>query len=140
MVISIETALKDSFDRLTWFDHPTITSALKKLNAMIALTGFSDDQLYAESLEALYTNRNCLVESSDFFGNLLRIGACNTETAFNKLNEIVDRKSPTMPSHAVTIYFDQTQNKTEVPVGILSRPSSTATTRIISTSGASVPY
>ncbi|KAF9575715.1 hypothetical protein EC968_001905 [Mortierella alpina] len=116
MAYSIKMALRSSLDHLTLFDHSTTAASLRKLDAIIASTGLSDEE------EALNSYKNCQVNSSEFFGNRLRIGGCNTESAFYKLDKAIDRTSPTTPPHAVNIFFDLTENKIETPIGILQPP------------------
>ncbi|KAF9283224.1 Endothelin-converting enzyme 2 [Mortierella alpina] len=122
MISSLQIAFKGSFDRLLWFDRSVATAARNKMDAVIASIGLSDDHPYVGTVETLHLYENCQVTSSDFFGNQLRVGACNTKISLYKLDKIVDRTSPTKPPHAVNVFFDQTQNKIEVPIGILQPP------------------
>ncbi|KAF9958327.1 hypothetical protein BGZ72_000532 [Mortierella alpina] len=122
MVKSVQSVIKGNLNRSTWFDCPMTTAALNKMNTMVVLVGIPDNHPLVDPEEALNSYKNCRVNSSDFFENQLRLSACRTETSFKKLDTAIDRISPTKPPYAVNIYFDQTQNKIEIPVGILQPP------------------
>ncbi|KAF9099985.1 Endothelin-converting enzyme 2 [Mortierella sp. AM989] len=117
-----ETYIK-AFPNLDWLDEDTSAGAVKKMEAIVQLIGFSTDSpnvASPESLDEYYSEYK--VDSKDFFGNQRRVGLWNTEKMFKELNSPVNRLKMHMVPQTVNAYYSPSENQIVFPAGILQAP------------------
>ncbi|KAG0006918.1 hypothetical protein BGZ65_001758 [Modicella reniformis] len=117
-----ETYLK-AFPKLEWLDDPTTTGAVKKMNAIVQLIGFSTDSpnvTSSDSLEEYFSEYK--VHPEDYFGNQMRENQWSTKKSFRELDKSVNMLKMHMVPQTVNAYYSPTQNQIVFPAGILQPP------------------
>ncbi|KAF9361854.1 hypothetical protein BGX26_011078 [Mortierella sp. AD094] len=117
-----ETYIK-AFPKLDWLDEATTAGAVKKMEAIVQLIGFSTDFPNVgspESLEEYYSEYK--VDPKDFFGNQKRIGLWNIEKMFKELDSPVNKLKMHMVPQTVNAYYSPSENQIVFPAGILQAP------------------
>ncbi|KAF9128839.1 hypothetical protein BGW39_004690 [Mortierella sp. 14UC] len=120
MIESLRETYLNSFPNLNWLDKSTTEGAIKKMKAIVQLTGFSTNSPNVGSstnVDAYY--KDYKVDPKDHFGNQTRMNVWGTERYFNELDKPVNKRKMHMSPQTVNVYYSPTENQIVFPAGIL---------------------
>ncbi|KAF9338597.1 Endothelin-converting enzyme 2, partial [Linnemannia elongata] len=123
MIESLRETYLKSFPNLNWLDDATTEGAIKKMKAIVQLTGFSTNSPNvgsSKNVDDYYQDYK--VDPKDYFGNQLRMNVWGTERYFNELDKPVNKKKMHMSPQTVNAYYSPTENQIVFPAGILQPP------------------
>ncbi|KAG0277096.1 hypothetical protein BGZ95_006523 [Linnemannia exigua] len=123
IVDNILDSYSKNFPTIEWLDQTTRDGAIKKLEAIARLVGYSTsspDVASTKSLEDYY--KDLVIASDDYFGNQLRSSTWSTKGNFESLPFPVDRNSMPLVPQTVNAYYSPTTNTINFPAGILQPP------------------
>ncbi|KAG0218875.1 hypothetical protein BGX33_005616 [Mortierella sp. NVP41] len=123
MIESLRATYLESFPSLNWLDDATTEEAIKKMKAIVQLTGFSTNSPNvgsSKNVDDYY--KDFKVDSKDYFGNQLRKNVWGTMRYFNELDKPVNKNKMHMSPQMVNAYYSPTENQIVFPAGILQPP------------------
>jgi endothelin-converting enzyme/putative endopeptidase len=113
MVDSLEKALGQDIQNLTWMTPATKQEALLKLKAITNKIGYPDKWRDYSSV---------VVRRDDAMGNVDRANTFEFQRQVNKIGKPVDRNEWEMTPPTVNAYYDPQMNNINFPAGILQPP------------------
>ena len=113
MVDSIERALGQDIDQLTWMTPATKEQALLKLKAITNKIGYPNKWRDYSSVD---------IKRGDAVGNSMRADHFEFQRQLNKIGKPVDRQEWQMTPPTVNAYYDPQMNDINFPAGILQPP------------------
>jgi putative endopeptidase len=113
MIQSIEDAMHQDLNSLSWMDDQTRSQALTKLSLIANMIGYPDNPRN-------YTD--VPIQADDFLVNVLYSNANSFMRNLHKLKEPADRYEWEMTPPTVNAYYDPTKNEMVFPAGILQSP------------------
>jgi len=113
MVTTIEQAMSDDLDHLSWMDAETRQKAHEKLAAITNKIGYPDTW---RSYDALAVDRG------DYLANRMRAAAFEVKRQLAKIGKPLDRTEWQMTPPQVNAYYDPSMNEIVFPAGILASP------------------
>ncbi|KAG0377644.1 hypothetical protein BGX24_005713 [Mortierella sp. AD032] len=123
MIESLRETYLNSFPNLNWLDDATTEGAVKKMKAIVQLTGFSTNSPNVGSSRNVDTYyKDFMVDPKDYFGNHLRMNVWGTERYFSEIDKPVNKKKMHMSPQTVNAYYSPTENQIVFPAGILQPP------------------
>ncbi|XP_071805577.1 endothelin-converting enzyme 2-like isoform X1 [Asterias amurensis] len=120
MVEEIRSAFKNNLPDLEWMDEETRHAARDKANAILDLIGFPDFILAHKKLDASYEELE--INSTDYFGNNIRISQFHTRQELQELRQKVNRGEWEMTPPQVNAYYSPPKNEIVFPAGVLQAP------------------
>lgn len=124
MIHQILASYGESFPKLDWLDTPTLTGAMKKLNAIVELVAESSDlpnTSSSSSLEEYY--RDLVIDATDYFGNRVRRLIWSSLTTFATANKPVNKGVlPEGPPQTLNAFYGPRTNEIYFPAGLLQAP------------------
>lgn len=112
MVNSIEQAMGEHIQALTWLDDPTRKEAAEKLSKVANLIGHSVQK----------KNYPFVLTRDNYFANVQAIKTQNFKEDLAKINKPVDRSEWGMSAATVNAYYSPSENKMVFPAAILQPP------------------
>ncbi|KAG0289671.1 hypothetical protein BGZ96_006828, partial [Linnemannia gamsii] len=112
MIESLRETYLKSFPNLDWLDGATTEGAIKKMKAIVQMTGFSTNSPNVGSssdIDVYYQDYK--VDPKDYFGNQLRMNVWGTERYFNELDKPVNKNKMHMSPQTVNAYYSPTENQ-----------------------------
>ncbi|KAF9292550.1 Endothelin-converting enzyme 2 [Mortierella alpina] len=123
MIKSLRSEFRTDLSALQWLDDATRRVALEKIDAMTALVGFSTESPNVESALSLKEHyKDYQVRPGEFFQNRVRYKSWHTRTAFQKLNDTVNRRSLHLTPQAMSVFYHLAMNQILLPAGIFQTP------------------
>lgn len=123
IIDSILASYKKTFPTLTWLDKPTLSGAMKKLQAIVKLMGYSTDSPDVSSSASLQAYYSTLpVSRTDYYANQVQYSTWFTQQSTGMLNKPVNRKKLSDPPQTVNAFYNPSTNQIVFPAGILQRP------------------
>ncbi len=113
LVANLKTAFSERIKKLEWMEESTKQKALEKLAKMNIKIGYPDKW---KSYDGLVLNSN------NYFENILKIGRFNTQYEINKLGKAIDKDEWLMVPQEVNAYNFYNLNEIVFPAGILQDP------------------
>lgn len=113
MVANIKAVFHDHIANASWMTPETRTKALAKLARFRAKLGYPSKWKDYAGLE---------IKRDDYFGNVSRANAWETQRELKRIGKPVDREEWYMSAPTVNAYFDSTKNEIVFPAGILQPP------------------
>ena len=113
IVSSIKKQMQVYLTNSTWLSATTKHKALVKLKKMQARVGFNTFKIDYSSLE---------VKRQSYLENMLAITKFETQRMLNKIGHPVNRHEWDMSPQSVNAYYDISQNRINIPLGILQPP------------------
>ncbi|XP_022085466.1 endothelin-converting enzyme homolog isoform X3 [Acanthaster planci] len=120
MVEEIRSAFKNNLPGLDWMDEETRHAARDKANAILDLIGFPDYILNSKKLDESYGDLE--INSTDYFGNNIRINQFHTRQELQELRKRVNRGQWEMTPPQVNAYYSPPKNEIVFPAGVLQAP------------------
>lgn len=95
---------------IEWMDEDTREIAVKKLDAMLSLIGYSDELLDDSKIEKFYENLK--IDASNYLSFFLSINVFDTDWVFKQLREPVVKNDwrNSMPPFIVNAFYAPDQN------------------------------
>ena len=113
MTDEIEAAMKGEIEHLDWMSPATKAEALRKLATIRNKVGYPDHWRDYSALK---------VERDDYFGDLHRAVAFESQRQFAKIGKPVDRDEWGMTPPTVNAYFNPQMSDINFPAGVLQPP------------------
>jgi len=113
MTLQIEQAMKERIQQLDWMGQATKRHALEKLAKVRNKVGYPDVWRDYSSLS---------IAAGDFYGNVLRSTAFESDRQMAKIGKPVDRGEWQMTPPTVNAYYDPSMNDINFPAGVLMPP------------------
>lgn len=113
MIQSIEDAMHQDLNSLSWMDDQTRSQALTKLSLIANMIGYPDNPRNYSDVP---------IQADDFLVNVLYSNANSFMRNLHKLKEPADRYEWEMTPPTVNAYYDPTKNEMVFPAGILQSP------------------
>jgi putative endopeptidase len=113
MTEQIEAAMQVEIQGLTWMSPETKKEALRKLHALHNKIGYPEHWRDYTALT---------VKSNDYFGNVMRASAFESERNWAKLGKPVDLQEWSMTPPTVNAYYSRHMNDINFPAGVLQPP------------------
>jgi len=116
MVDLIKKAFVQKIGELNWLEEPTKQKALEKLQKMLVLVGYPDDEDWVDFSSLT------LDENQPLASNMLRIFAFHAKEEIERLKKEINPKQWQMGAQEVNACNVLTENKIIFPAGILQSP------------------
>ena len=113
MTQQIEAAMRTDIEGLSWMSEATQRQALAKLDALANKIGYPDRWRDYGAL---------LIESGDYFGNVMRAIEFESRRQLAKIGKPLDRSEWQMTPQTVNAYYDPQMNDINFPAGVLQPP------------------
>jgi putative endopeptidase len=113
MTQSIEQAMEEEINGLTWMGPPTKQQALLKLHSIVNKIGYPDKWRDYSSVA---------ISHDDFLGNVSQATVFESRRELNKIGKPPNRTEWMMPTPTVDAYYSAQMNDINFPAGVLQPP------------------